>query len=38
VPMAICLDVKCVSFKVTFQYLKGQGELQDWTEVYKKEP
>jgi hypothetical protein len=37
-PMAGCLDVKCLSFKVEFQYLKGQEELQDCTIVFKKDP
>jgi hypothetical protein len=37
VPMAGYLDVKYVSFTLKFQYPKGQGELHDCTEVYKKD-
>jgi hypothetical protein len=35
VPITGCLDVKCISFKVKFQYSNGQQELQDWTGVCK---
>jgi hypothetical protein len=34
--MAGYLDEKHVSFTLKFQYPKGQGELHDWTGVYKK--
>jgi hypothetical protein len=37
VPMAVCLDVKYISFTVKFQYLNGQQELHDCTGVYKKD-